>query len=273
MSTRIDRLTTYAILGVFAVIVLLPFLSVLSVALTPSGSTVSGLRWPDDLAWSNFADAWRRGNFGRLLINSATVAVVVVPVATALSVLAGYAFGTMRFPGRTVLFYAFLAGIIIPYETIVIPLYFDLSSWGLTDRLAGLMLPQIGLFLCFGTFWMRAFFLSTPASLIEAASIDGANSLQVLGRVLLPIARPAITTLMILILIWSWNEFLMALVLIQDPATRTAPAGLGVFVGQFASDEAGLAAGALLVTAPILLFYLIAQRKIIAGLLEGALKG
>ena len=273
MNIRLERLTMYAILAIFTVVVLLPFLSVLSVALTPAGQPISGLRLSTDVSWSNFADAWREGNFLVLLRNSATVALVVVPVATALSILAGYGLGTMQFPGSKVLLYVFIAGIVIPYETIVIPLYFDLSGLGLTDRLVGLMLPQIGLFLCFGTFWMRSAFVSAPASLVEAARIDGANSFQVLTRVMLPVVRPTISTLMILVLIWSWNEFLLALILIQDPTTRTAPAGLGVFVGQFGTNEAGLAAAALLVTAPVVLFYLFAQRKIIAGMLEGALKG
>lgn len=273
MNLRVERLTMYAILALFTIIVLLPFLSVLSVALTPAGSPISGLRVPTEVSWSNFAAAWQEGNFSVLLRNSATVALVVVPVATALSILAGYGLGTMRFPGSKALFLVFIAGIVIPYETIVIPLYFDLSSMGLTDRLVGLMLPQIGLFLCFGTFWMRSAFMSAPVSLLEAARIDGANSFQVLTRVMLPVIRPTISTLMVLILIWSWNEFLLALILIQDPAARTAPAGLGVFVGQFGTNEAGLAAAALLVTAPVVLFYLFAQRKIIAGMLEGALKG
>lgn len=273
MTSRLEQLTTFAILLIFTLIVLLPFASLLSVALTPPDAGTSGLRWPDDLQWSNFSDAWAEGGFTRLMLNSTLVAAVVVPVATALSVLAGYAFGTMSFRGSSVLFYLFVAGIVVPYETIVIPLYFDLSSLGLANNLLGLMLPQVGLFICFGTFWMRAFFLSTPRSLLEAARIDGANSFQILVGVLFPLARPAIFTLMILILIWSWNEFLLALVLMQDPAMRTAPAGLGAFVGQFGSNDALLAAAAILVTAPVLVFYLFAQRKVISGMLEGAVKG
>lgn len=273
MSSKLERLTTYAILLTFTVIVLLPLISIVSVALAPPGARVSGLSWPTNPRWANFTDAWQTGGFGRLLLSSTTVAAVVVPVATVISVLAGYAFGTMRFPGKSTLFSLFLLGIVLPYEATVIALYFDLSALGLTDSLLGLILPEIGLFLCFGTFWMRAFFLSTPQALVEAARIDGANSLQILLRVLMPLARPAISTLMILFFFWSWNEFLLALVLIQDPALRTAPAGLGMFVGQFSSDVSGLAAGTILVTAPVVLFYLLAQRKVIAGMLEGAVKG
>ncbi len=273
MTVRAERLATYLILGIFTVVVLLPLLSIASVALQPPGTRVSGLSWPSEPRFANFTDAWREGGFGRLLLNSAIVAAVVVPVTTLLSVMAGYAFGTMRFPGRTPLFYVLLLGIVLPYEATVIALYFDLSAVGLTDSLLGLMLPQIALFLCFGTFWMRAFFLSTPQSLIEAARIDGAHSFQILVRVLLPLAGPAVSTLMILFFFWSWNEFLLAIVLIQDPALRTAPAGLGTFVGQFSSDVSGLAAGAVLVTAPVVLFYLIAQRKVMSGMLEGAVKG
>lgn len=270
---RSERWVMYAILIILTFVVLIPYASIISVAFTPEGAQPSGLRFPTELDFSNFARAWEAGGFAYLLRNSAVVALVVVPVTIMVSVLAAYPLARMRFPGKQVLFYGVLAGIVVPYEAIVIPLYFDLSSLGLTNSLLGLMLPQVALFTCFGVFWMRAAFTATPPSLHEAAVLDGANSAQVLTRVLMPVSKQAITTLGVLVLIWSWNEFLLALVLIQDQQLRTAPSGLGVFVGQFATDQAGLAAAALLVTAPVLIFYLIAQRRVIAGMLEGATKG
>lgn len=273
MNARFERLGAYTFLCLFALAVLFPLFSILSVALQPQGAPVTGLSWPDDPQWGNFARAWTTGSFGDLITSSVIVAVVVVPVATVLSIMTGYAFGTMRFRGSTPLFYVMLIGIVMPYEATVVPLYYDLRQFGLTDNYLGLMLPEIGLSVSFGTFWMRAFFLSTPRALIEAARMDGANSFTVLFRILLPVARPAVTTLMVLFFVWSWNEFLLSLVLLQDPAVRTAPAGLGLFVGQRTTDVAGLSAGALIVTVPVVIVYLFLQRHVIRGMLQGAVKG
>jgi raffinose/stachyose/melibiose transport system permease protein len=273
VTSRAERLLTYVVLSAFALVVLLPILSILSVALRPPDSSDSGLTWPTHIDWSNFADAWTAGHFDQLMVNSLTVALLVVPAATVFSVLAGYAFGTMRFPGDTAIFYLLLTGIVLPYEAAVIPLYYDLRAVGLTNTYIGLALPEIGLFMAFGVFWMRAFFLSAPRALVEAARVDGAGSFTILVRVLLPLARPAITTMVILFFFWTWNEFLLALVLLQDPAMRTAPAGLGYFVGQFQSDVSGLAAGAVLVMTPVVLFFVLLNRRVISGMLSGAVKG
>jgi raffinose/stachyose/melibiose transport system permease protein len=273
MNVRAERLVIYAVLVMFCIAVLLPFVSILTVALQPPGSTVTGLALPDEVHFDNFRRAWSVGGFGSLMASSAIVAFVVVPTATALSVLAGYAFGTMRFRGSTVLFYLLLIGLVMPFEATVVPLYYDLRELHLTDTYWALILPQIGLSVAFGTFWMRAFFLSSPKSLLEAAQLDGASTWTALWRILLPTARPAVTTLATLFFLWSWNEFLLALVLIQDPDRRTAPAGLGLFVGERTTDIAGLSAGALIVTLPVIVVYLFLQRGFIRGMLEGSIKG
>ncbi len=267
------RIGSYAFLMALSVLVLLPILSILSVALQPSGTPVTGLAWPEHPQWSNFTRAWTAGSFSTLIRSSFIVAVCVVPTATILSVLSGYAFGVMKFRFSNVLFYLMLIGIVMPFEATIVPLYYDLRSIHLTDNYLGVILPEIALSVSFGTFWMRAFFLSTPKVLIEAARIDGANSMTVLIKVLLPLARPAITTLSVLFFIWSWNEFLLSLVMLQSPNLRTAPAGLGLFVGQRSTDIPGLSAGALMIVAPVIVVYVALQRKVISGMLQGAVKG
>lgn len=273
MTRTAEKVLIYAVLTGFSVLILLPFVSIVFVALGPEGAQVNGLQWPEEIDFGNFTRAWDVGGFGRLLLSSLIVAVVVVPVATVLSILAGYALGTMQFRGRGLVFGSLLIGLVLPYEAAIIPLYYDLRDFGLIDTYWALILPEIGLSVAFGAFWMRAYFLSSPASLTEAARLDGANSWQILWRVHLPGARPAITTLMVLFFLWSWNEFLLALVLIQDPDKRTAPAGLGLFMGERTVDIAGLSAGAIIITAPILIVYLVLQRHFIRGMLEGAVKG
>jgi raffinose/stachyose/melibiose transport system permease protein len=262
MTSRAERLATYGVLGLFALIAVFPLLAVAEQAV--------GLSHP---TFGAFTEAWRRGHFARYLTNSLIVVTVVVVVASVLSILAGYALGTMEFRGATTLFYVFLAGLMVPTEAIVIPLYFDLRSVGLDNTLPGLMLPQIAQSVSFGVFWMRAYFRSAPRSLIEASRIDGASSWTTLRRVLVPVGRPAILTMIVLIAMWTWNEFLLALVIINaNEDRRTAPLGLSVFQGQHQTEYPLLMAGALIVATPVVLVYVFLQRHFIAGMLSGAIK-
>ena len=150
---------------------------------------------------------------------------------TVLATLAGYAFGVMDFPLSTPLFYLFIIGLTLPQEALVVPLYFDLRYVELTDTYWALIFPQMGASVAFGTFWMRAFFRGVPQSLVEAARIDGASSWFTLWRVLLPLARPAVLTMTVLLFMWTWNEFLLALVMVSEEGLRTAPLGLSFFQG------------------------------------------
>lgn len=257
-----ERAASYAILTVFSVIALFPLAAIV----------VQAFQLPD-LDLSAFGTAWRRGQFATYLGNSITVTGVVVVAAVLLSVPAGYALGTMRFPGANALFHAFLLGLMIPTEAIVVPLLFDLRALRLDNTYPGLMLPQIAQSVSFGTFWMRAYFRSVPRSLLEAARVDGASSWTTLWRILVPIGRPAIVTMVVLIFMWTWNEFLMALMIINSAEDlRTAPLGLSFFQGQYQTDYTLLMAAALIVAAPVVIVYLFLQRHFITGMLSGALK-
>jgi raffinose/stachyose/melibiose transport system permease protein len=251
---RREQVLAHVVLGVFAVI-----------ALAPVAKIVLGA--------GDLGAAWEEGNFGTYLRSSAIVTASVVAISTALSVLAGYAFGLMRFRGSEVLFYLFVLGLTVPLEAIVVPLYYDLRDVGMTDTYWALILPQAGLSTAFGTFWMRAFFRSVPRSLIEAARLDGSSSWMTLWRVVLPVGRPAVLTMVVLVFMWTWNEFLLALVMVSDESLRTAPLGLAFFQGRNTNDEALLAAGSLIVAAPVVVVYLFLQRHFIRGMLSGAVKG
>ena len=282
-SRRKKKLTTqafvfkvlmYAFLTMAATIVLIPLISLFTVSLQPSDSSSTSLSWPANPDWDNYVIAWTKGDFPLpvLMINSLLVALAVVPIGVTVSVLAGYAFGTMKFPGSNVIFYVFMIGLVMPFEATIVPLYYQLRSMGLVNNLWGVILPQIALFCAFGIFWMRQFFMATPPSLVEAARIDGANSLRILRSVLLPISWPPILTLATLMFIWSWNEFLLSLVVL-DRGNRTAPSGLGTFTGQWVSDVPALSAAAIIIALPTIILYILLNRKIISGILQGAVKG
>lgn len=271
--SRTDRLTGQALLAVFCAGVLIPFAALVLAALNPPGTPLSGLSLPQHPTLESFSQAWSTAGFGQLLSNSAMIGLGVVPLALVCATLAGYAFATMRFRGRGLIFGVLLLGLTLPYEAAVVPLYYDLRSLGLTDTPVSLILALIGLYMPFGAFWMRQQFLALPKELLEAAALDGANSWTVLWKVLIPCVRPALTTLGLLYFLWAWNQFLLALILIQDPAKRTAPAGLGFFVGAHTTDVPMLAAATLIVIGPVVLVYLFFQRNFVAGMVAGAVKG
>lgn len=272
MSSRGERIASYLILSLFSIIALVPVLGVLSTAFSSQGSLRTGFALPDGLHWRNFVDAWTRGHFGTYLGSSALVTITVVVLAGLCSILAAYAFGTMRFPGSTVLFYLFLIGLTLPEEALVVPLYFDLRTAGLTDTYWSLVLPQTAQSVAFGTYWMRAYFRSSPTALIESARIDGASSWTILWRVLVPAGRPAITTMVVITFMWTWNEFLLPLVMVSSERLRTVPLGLVFFQGQHSAEFSLLAAGAVLVALPVVLLYLLLQRRFIEGMLTGSIK-
>jgi raffinose/stachyose/melibiose transport system permease protein len=254
---RREQFLSQLVLGVFALIALAPVARIVLTALGDGGS---------------FATAWDEGHFSTYLRSSLIVTASVVAISTLLSILAGYAFGLMRFRGAQVLFYVFLLGLMVPLEATIVPLYYDMRDLGLTDTYWALILPQAGVSVAFGTFWMRAFFRSVPRSLVEAARLDGASSWSTLWRVVLPLGRPAVLTMIVLVFMWTWNEFLLALVMVSDESLRTAPLGLAFFQGRNTTDEALLAAGAIIVAAPVVIAYLFLQRHFIRGMLSGAVK-
>jgi len=251
----------------------IPFVSLFVTALHPSGSYPEGLQWPDDPQWGNFAEAFRVSNMSALLRSSALIVAGVVPVAVLFGTMAGYAIGHLRIAGRRALFVLFVFGLTLPYEGIITPLYYQMRGLGLLNTRLAIVLPLIGLFMPFAVFWMRAHFLNVPDEISEAAEMDGANMWQQFWRIHVPLAMPAISSLAILLFLWTWNQFLLAIVLVDDPTKRTMAGALGAFQGQWATDIPLLCAGSLLILAPTLLVFLVFQRQFVSALMQGSVKG
>jgi raffinose/stachyose/melibiose transport system permease protein len=273
MIGRLERRTGYTILVAATLIAALPLAGVVLMALGPSGNTGGTLSARSATHLGNFATVWRLAGFGQSLKASAIIAVSTVLIAVAVSVPAGYALATMRFRGRSVLFYLLLLGMLVPLEAMIVPLYFDMRKFGLTDSYWSVILPDAALSVAFGSFWMRAFFLSTPRSLVEAARLDGANVLTTLHRVLLPLARPQLTTLAVLVFVWTWNDFLLPLVMLSGSNINTAPISLVFFQSQHTTNYTYLAAAAIITVLPVVGVYVLLQRSFTRGMLSGALKG
>lgn len=263
----------YAILTILALMILLPFVSIGLAAFHAPGDTISGLRLPETWHWENFVLAWEQGGYDNLMRSSFIISFGVVPIVVLCATLAGYALTILKAWGGRQISIAFVLGLTLPVELIVIALYFNLRNVGLTNNYIGVILAEVALFLPFSVYWMQAHFSSVPSELIDAGRIDGAPDRTVLLRVLLPISWPAITTMAVLVFMWSWNQFLLVIVLMQDPSMRTAPGGLGFFVGQYSTNIPLLSAATIITVIPIVVVYLIFQRNFVSGLTQGAIKG
>jgi raffinose/stachyose/melibiose transport system permease protein len=261
------------LLLVLMAVTVLPFVSLFATALHESGTYPTGIEWPADPQWGNFATAFDAARLGELLASTSLIVLGVVPAAVLFATMAGFALGHLRMRGHGVVFVVFVLGLTLPVEGIVIPLYQQMRELGLLNTRWAIILPLIGLFMPFSVVWMRAHFASTPVELSEAARVDGASLWQLFWRIHVPVARPALASLTILLFLWTWNQFLLAVVLVDDPAKRTMAGALGAFQGQWGTDVPLLCAGSLLILAPTLLVFFAFQRQFVAALLAGAVKG
>ena len=262
-----------ALLLALVAITLLPFVSIFTTALHPSGSVPSGLAWPTEPQWGNFIEAFNVANMDALLTSSLFIVVAVVPVSLLISTMAGFAIGLLRIPGARVLLLLFIFGLTLPFEGIITPLYFLARETGILNSRLAIVLPLIGLFMPFAVFWMRAHFVNMPNEVSEAARVDGASTWELFWRIHVPLARAPIASLGILMSVWAWNQFLLALVLVEDPTQRTMAGALGAFQGHYATDIPLLCAGTILILLPTLVLFLLFQRQVIAALLQGSVKG
>jgi raffinose/stachyose/melibiose transport system permease protein len=267
MSVRSEKIWNYVILTVMALIVLWPVGTFIAAALSPDRAG----RPSADLQWGNFLTAWTNAEFAQSMTVSLTITVAVVIVGTVLALLGGYAFGVLGVVGDRVLFPLILLGMMISLEAIIVPLYYQFRSLGLTDTLLGVILIHVGMGVPFGVFWMRAAFRSLPRGIFESAEMDGAGPMRMLWSIAVPNLMPAVYTFILLSFMWTWNDYFLSLVFLHGD-NQTATVALGVFQGRYVTQINLMAAGGLIVAAPVLILYVIFQRKFISGMLAGAIK-
>ena len=252
---------------------LMPLVTLLSAALQPVGELPTGLAWPSNPQWGNFVEAYQVAEMTPLLLSSVLIVTGVVPVSLLIASLAGYGLAQLSIPGARWMLLVFIAGLTIPFESLITPLFFQMKALGVLNTRYAVILALIGIFMPFGVFWMRSHFVSIPSEISEAAEIDGAGPWQSFWRVHLPLARPAVASLAILLFLWTWNQFILALVLIEDPSMRTVAGALGAFQSQYETNVVLLAAVSVLIMMPTIVVFLIFQRQFSRALLEGAVKG
>lgn len=258
------------LLAAGAAIVLLPLAIVVLTSFAPPGATPGLTAQPNGWTWENYREAWRRGNFLLAFANSTLVALAVTGFQVVTSALAGYALARLKFRGRQALLLIVLATLVIPFQLLVIPIFLVLKWGGAINTYWALILPTAvnG----FGIFLLRQYFQTVPIELEEAAALDGANRLQILWQVMLPLSRPALVTLFLFTFIGEWNDLFKPLVFTTRPELRTVQLALAEFQEQFTNNWPLLMAAVVIATVPVVVLFLIGQRQFIRGIATTGIK-
>jgi multiple sugar transport system permease protein len=226
---------------------------------------------PSGIDWHNYTSAIDSAPFGAWYLNSVIVCAVVVASNLTFCAMAAYAFARIRFFGSNVLFVALLATLMVPFQVILIPTFLIVRHLGLIDSIGALIAPN--LVNAFGIFMLRQFFRTLPIELEEAARIDGCSRLGVLVKVVLPLSLPALSTLALIMLLWTWNDFLWPLVAINTESHMTLQVGLSTFQGAHQTQVTILMAGNMMALIPMVLAFVLAQRSFVRSIAASGLKG
>ena len=273
---RIDPILVilWAALIVIAAVWIAPFVFIVFTSLK-ANSTVMGssaFSPPTSLEWANYSGAWARGRFSTTVLNSAVITTVKVPLGLLISAMAAYALSRIRLPGGRALFLLVLFGTMLPFQVMLAPLFTLVNGFGLINTKLGIILPYLAFGVPYQVFILHGFFSEVPKELSEAALVDGASHFTIFRRIFLPISLPVLAALLILDFVATWNEFAMALVILQDNGAWTLPLGLMSFQSQFQSDYGQLNAAIVMTVLPATIVYLIFQRYFVSGLTSGAIK-
>lgn len=265
------RILAYALVAIAAFAVLFPLIWMALSALKSDADIINpnAPLIPHDWLWSNIPAAWTAAPFGRFFLNTAIFAVATTAGQVVTGLFAGYAFAMFVFPGRRVLFYGVLSGLMIPFTVVLIPVVELIADFGWMDSYQGLIVPNIASAL--GCFLYRQFFLSAPADLAESARIDGASELTIFWSIYRPLAQPMTAALTTILFLQNWNNFLFPLVVTTRESLMMISQGLTVFQGQLRGTQINLLmAGSLIAVVPVLIVAMIAQRRVVDGLMIGA---
>lgn len=272
---HVEHALLYVSLSILAVIWLLPFVTVILSSVRTQGDLIARgvFAFPEEFEWSNFATAWETGGFDIYFRNSLILILLKVPLGILLASLAAYALAKLSFRASMPIFVFFLLGLAVPVQVTLQPLLVMMKHFGIANSLFALIPPYVAFGLPFQIFVMRGFFRLIPSELVESARIDGASELMIFRRIMLPLSLPALATLFIIDSLATWNEFIIALVLISSKASRTVPVGLLQFQGEYSSQYTLLMAGILISITPVVAIFLFLQRYFVSGLTQGAVKG
>lgn len=270
---HLGKIVVWLLLAMLCVIILYPFLWMLCSSFKTEADIMS---WPPKLLWREFTteayeSIWQRIPFMRYYGNTLLFAGGVTVISLALDTIAGYAFARLQFKGKNLLFALVLATLMIPFQVIMIPLFYEMFKLNLLNTFVGLILPRATN--AFGIFMMRQFFVSLPKGLEEAARLDGCGEFKIFTSIMLPLCKPAVISLAIFHFMYNWNDLLYPLILTTRTEMRTLPAGLATFMGTHVIEHNVLMAGGVLTILPIFIAYCFAQKYFVQGIAMTGMKG
>ena len=258
------------LLAGYAVVAVGPLLFMLLNSFRPSADIFNDpLGMPTELYLGNYVEAWREAQFATYFTNSVGVVVSGVVLCTVVSAMAAYPLARYDFRGNGVLTAYFIAGLTLPIELAVVPIFYLLGSFGMVDSRLGLVLVYAATGIPFSVFILAAFFRGLPRDLEEAARLDGAGEFRIFAQVMLPLVKPAIATVAIFQFVQLWNDFFFPLVLLRSTEKYTLPVGLTNFFGEYQTDWGAVFAGLVITTAPLVVLFLFLTRHIVSGLVGG----
>jgi len=267
------RLLGYLILIMLTVLSSFPLVWMILTSLRDRREVFSGILLPKELTLAAYKFILTEFRILDFLWNSILVTFFTVLAVVILATLAGYAFAHLDFWGKEIIFLILLGTLMVPGPVLIIPLFLQLRDFGLIDSRLGLILAYIGGGLAFSVFLMRSYFKTLPTELIDAGRVDGASEFGIFWRIMLPLARPGIATVLIFQFMGTWNEFIFAATVLHTPALRTLQPAVFALVGRYSTNWPALAAGLTISILPIVITYVLMQRQFVAGLTAGAIKG
>jgi ABC-type glycerol-3-phosphate transport system permease component len=260
------------ILLAVAAFTIFPLIWLVLTSIRPANTVFGGSFWPSSISFDAYVRAWNSTDFGLHFANSLWITLTTVLGVVIFASLAGYAFAKLRFPFKNVVYVLLLATLMMPSTSLIIPLYLQLKSFGLLNTQAGLIVLYVSSSAPFSMFLMRAFFETLPDELVQAARIDGAGEFQIFWRIVLPLARPGLATVIIFQFLATWNEFIYANTVLQNTDALPLQPVLFGLVGQYQTDWPTLCAGLTMSIVPVVLVYVWMQRQFVAGMTLGAVK-
>lgn len=271
---RATLILTHAALALLALITLFPIALLVLNSVKPAAQIVQNpLAWPEVFRWDNFTRAWSDARFSRTMLNSTLVAGMTIVLVCTTGSLTAYVLARRKIKAWKLVTFYLLATTTAPIQLFLFPLYFGFARLGLINNMAAVSVIYTAIWSPFAIMLLRTYFMAVPKELEEAALVDGASHWQVFRRVMLPIVSPGILTVALIIGLYSWNEFLIALTFLQSADSATAITSFFLLSGRYSNDWGEIMAAALIITLPVVVLFVLLQRRFIEGMAGGSVKG
>lgn len=270
----IGKVIIYAILILIALVMIIPFLWMLSASIKSDREVfqMNPFVWiPESPRWSNYIDIWTKIPFMKFVQNTVFLTLVVTFLQLLTSSFAAYSFAKLHFRHKSALFLAYIATIAMPWQVYMVPQFIMMRGMGLNDKLLAIICLQA--FSAFGVFMMKQFYEGIPDDLCEAARIDGMSEYTIYAKIMLPLSKPALSTLTIFTFVSTWNDYLGPLIYLKTQEKKTIQLGLKMFISQYSSDYGLIMAGSVLSLIPVLIVFLVLQKYFVEGVASTGLKG